>query len=61
MVGQHSTFKISQFAFQCPCLLKQAIVDRGRYQPDFECDQDGNTACELHQNAKHCVTTGIPK
>lgn len=46
---------------QCPCLLKQAIVDRGRYQPDFECDQDGNTACELHQNAKHCVTTGLPK
>ena len=44
----------------CPCLLRQAIVDRGRYAPDFECDQDGNTQCFYHQGAQHCVTTGLP-
>lgn len=44
----------------CPCLLRQAIVDRGRYAPDFDCDQDGNTQCFYHQGAQHCVTTGIP-
>jgi hypothetical protein len=44
----------------CPCLLRQAIVDRGRFAPDFDCDQDGNTACFLHQGAQHCVVLGIP-
>jgi len=44
----------------CPCLLRQAIVDRGRYAPDFECDQDGNTECFYHKGAQHCVRTGLP-
>ncbi|TRY73653.1 hypothetical protein TCAL_08799 [Tigriopus californicus] len=44
----------------CPCLLRQANVDRGRYAPDFECDQDGNTQCFYHQGAQHCVVSGIP-
>ena len=54
---------MKQFANElpmCPCLLRQAIVDRGRYAPDFECDQDGNTACIYHQGAQHCVTSGQP-
>jgi len=46
---------------QCPCLMRQAIVDRGRYAPDFNCDKDGNTECFYHQGAQHCVVTGIPK
>jgi len=44
----------------CPCLLKQAMVDRGRYAPDFNCDQDGNKNCFYHQGAQHCVRTGMP-
>ena len=47
--------------FQCPCLLRQAIVDRGRYAPDFECDKDGNTDCFYNKGAQHCVRTGMPK
>ena len=46
---------------QCPCLLKQAVVDRGRYAPDFECDMNGNKECFYHRGAQHCVTTGMPK
>jgi len=51
------------FAYElptCPCLLRQAIVDRGRYAPDFECDQDGNTECFYNKGAQHCVRTGMP-
>eukprot|EP00096_Caligus_rogercresseyi_P016873 TRINITY_DN996_c0_g2_i3.p1 TRINITY_DN996_c0_g2~~TRINITY_DN996_c0_g2_i3.p1 ORF type:complete len:1255 (-),score=221.80 TRINITY_DN996_c0_g2_i3:184-3948(-) len=44
----------------CPCLLRQAIVDRGRYAPDFDCDQDGNTQCYYHQGSQHCVVTSMP-
>jgi len=44
----------------CPCLLRQATVDKGRYAPDFDCDQDGNTQCFYHQGAQHCVRTGMP-
>ena len=36
-------FLFKSSSFQCPCLLRQATVDRGRFAPDFECDQDGNT------------------
>ena len=36
-------------------------MDRGRFAPDRDCDQDGNTACFYHQGAQHCVVTGIPK
>ena len=52
-----STFSLCQ----CPCLLKQAIVDRGRYAPDYDCNKDGNTACFFHHGAQHCVKTGMPK
>ena len=34
---------------QCPCMQWQAKVDRGRYAPDFECDEDGNAHCFFHQ------------
>ena len=36
-------------------------MDRGRFAPDRDCDQDGNTACFYHQGAQHCVVTAIPK
>jgi len=44
----------------CPCLLRQAIVDQGRYAPDFECDKDRNSKCFFHRGAQHCVRTGMP-
>jgi len=53
---------LKNFAYElpvCPCMLWQAKVDRGRYAPDFECDQDGNTDCFYHQGAQHCVRSGL--
>ncbi|XP_076069661.1 sushi domain containing 2 mesh isoform X2 [Oratosquilla oratoria] len=45
---------------RCPCLLKQAMADRGRFLPDFSCDRDGNTECDYHFGAIHCVRTALP-
>ena len=56
-----SVFYISLRTSQCPCLLKQALVDRGRYAPDYECDKDGDSKCLFHHGAQHCVKTGMPK
>jgi len=53
---------LKNFAYElptCPCMQWQAKVDRGRYAPDFECDEDGNAHCFFHQGAKHCVRTGL--
>ncbi|KAG7171855.1 mesh-like [Homarus americanus] len=55
---------LRNFAYEverCPCLLKQAVADRGRFLPDFSCDRDGNTECEYHFGAIHCVRTALPK
>lgn len=46
---------------RCPCLLKQAVADKGRFLPDFSCDRDGNTECDYHFGAIHCVRTALPK
>lgn len=46
---------------RCPCLQDQAVADRGRFLPDFSCDKDGNTECDYHFGATHCVRTALPK
>lgn len=45
---------------RCPCTREQAVLDRGRFSPDIECNiQDRK--CEIfHKGAQHCVTTGRP-
>lgn len=45
---------------QCPCTLKQALADKGRFLPDFDCDKDANPKCYFHRQALHCVKTGSP-
>ncbi|XP_045479258.1 protein mesh isoform X3 [Harmonia axyridis] len=54
---------LSNFAHelpQCPCTLQQALVDKGRYMPDFDCDRDSNPLCYYQENAIHCVRSGLP-
>jgi hypothetical protein len=46
--------------FQCPCTLEHALVDRGRFLPDADCDRDANPQCLYNKGAVHCVTTGAP-
>ncbi|XP_027838337.2 protein mesh isoform X1 [Aphis gossypii] len=46
--------------FQCPCTLEHALVDRGRFLPDADCDRDANPQCLYNRGAVHCVTTGAP-
>ncbi|KAK3909063.1 Protein mesh [Frankliniella fusca] len=43
---------------QCPCTLEQALADKGRFLPDFECDRIANPECFYHKGAVHCVRTG---
>ncbi|KAL1505442.1 hypothetical protein ABEB36_005011 [Hypothenemus hampei] len=45
---------------QCPCTLEQAIIDKGKYMPDFDCDKDSNPTCYYNNQAVHCVRTGSP-
>ncbi|KAG8266731.1 hypothetical protein J6590_065765 [Homalodisca vitripennis] len=45
---------------QCPCTLNQALVDKGRFMPDFDCDIDRNPKCLYNKGAIHCVKTGSP-
>ncbi|XP_008192790.2 protein mesh isoform X1 [Tribolium castaneum] len=45
---------------QCPCTLQQALADKGRFMPDFDCDKDANPKCYFHRQAVHCVKTGSP-
>ncbi|RZF47026.1 hypothetical protein LSTR_LSTR013817 [Laodelphax striatellus] len=45
---------------QCPCTLEQALVDKGRFMPDYSCDRDSNPDCHYHKGAIHCVRTGSP-
>ncbi|XP_063878525.1 protein mesh-like isoform X1 [Scylla paramamosain] len=54
---------LRNFAYEverCPCLLQQAVADKGRFLPDFSCDKDGNTQCDYHFGAIHCVRTALP-
>ncbi|XP_034249969.1 protein mesh isoform X2 [Thrips palmi] len=43
---------------QCPCTLDQALADKGRFLPDFDCDRIANPECFYHKGAVHCVRTG---
>ncbi|XP_043516783.1 protein mesh isoform X1 [Frieseomelitta varia] len=44
----------------CPCTLKHALSDKGRFLPDYDCDKDSNLDCMYNQHAHHCVRTGAP-
>ncbi|KAL7729304.1 hypothetical protein ACLKA6_008883 [Drosophila palustris] len=44
----------------CPCTLEQAVLDKGRFRPDRECDKDSNPSCLRHRGAIHCVVSGTP-
>ncbi|XP_054014766.1 protein mesh isoform X1 [Hylaeus anthracinus] len=44
----------------CPCSLKHALYDKGRFLPDYDCDKDANLDCIYNQHAHHCVRTGAP-
>ncbi|CAK9825077.1 Protein mesh [Anthophora retusa] len=44
----------------CPCTLKHALLDKGRFLPDYNCDKDANLDCMYNQHAYHCVRTGAP-
>ena len=46
---------------RCPCRIEQAVANKGLYVPDFNCDRDGNTACDEHKGAIHCVRAGMVK
>lgn len=45
----------------CPCTLKHALTDKGRFLPDYDCDKDANLDCMYNMHAHHCVRTGAPK
>ncbi|XP_076249642.1 sushi domain containing 2 mesh [Calliopsis andreniformis] len=44
----------------CPCTLKHALTDKGRFMPDYDCDKDSNIDCMYNEHAYHCVRTGAP-
>lgn len=46
---------------QCPCVLEQALADKGRYLPDYDCDLVANPSCFYNKGARHCVRTGAPR
>ena len=46
--------------FRCPCTLKQAELDRGRFSPDLECNVIDRKCDTFHRGAQHCVKTGRP-
>ena len=45
---------------QCPCLLKQALVDF-RFRSDEACNMFGDGECALHKGAVHCVLSEFPR
>lgn len=54
---------LSNFAHelpQCPCTIDQALADKGRFLPDFDCDKDSNHLCYYQESSIHCVRTGLP-
>lgn len=44
----------------CPCTVHQALNDKGRFMPDFDCDRDANPSCFNHRGGVHCVRSGTP-
>lgn len=54
---------LRNFAHQipiCPCVLEHALLDKGRFMPDFDCDRDANPTCMHHRGGIHCVRSGQP-
>jgi PREDICTED: similar to AGAP000550-PA len=46
--------------FRCPCTREQALLDRGRFSPDLECNIQDQKCFTFHRGAKHCIRTGRP-
>ncbi|XP_050355399.1 protein mesh isoform X1 [Nymphalis io] len=54
---------LKNFAAQvwvCPCTLEHALLDKGRFMPDLDCDKDINPTCRYHWGGIHCVRSGAP-
>lgn len=55
---------LKNFAAQvwvCPCTLEHALLDKGRFMPDLDCDKDINPTCRYHWGGIHCVRSGAPR
>lgn len=55
---------LKNFASQvwvCPCTLEHALLDKGRFMPDVNCDRDLNPTCRYHWGGIHCVRSGSPR
>lgn len=55
---------LKNFASQiwvCPCTLEHALLDKGRFMPDLDCDRDTNPTCRYHWGGIHCVRSGGPR
>ncbi|XP_023221105.1 protein mesh-like [Centruroides sculpturatus] len=46
--------------FRCPCTLKQAEIDRGRFSPDSQCNVIDKKCDTFHREAQHCIQSGRP-
>ncbi|KAF7495260.1 Protein mesh [Sarcoptes scabiei] len=46
--------------FRCPCTKTQALLDRGRFSPDLQCNEIDKKCDTFHRGALHCVKTGRP-
>ncbi|KAK4336770.1 hypothetical protein RND71_043857 [Anisodus tanguticus] len=46
--------------FQCPCTKEQALLDRGRFSPDLECNIIDRKCDTFHRGAQHCVRSARP-
>lgn len=46
--------------FQCPCTKEQALLDRGRFAPDTECNIIDRKCDTFHRGAQHCVRSARP-
>lgn len=46
--------------FRCPCTLKQAELDKGRFAPDEQCNVFDKKCDSRHFGAMHCVRTARP-
>ncbi|CAB3241492.1 unnamed protein product [Arctia plantaginis] len=44
----------------CPCTLEHALLDKGRFMPDVNCDRDTNPTCRYHWGGIHCVKSATP-
>ena len=46
--------------FKCPCTLEQAMLDRGRFSPDLECNLIDRKCDTFHRGAQQCFRSGRP-